>query len=72
MNKSFILSTGSYLPKKILSNNEIASIVETNDEWIRQRTGIVQRHIADEGELTSDLAVNAAKNAIEKAKISID
>lgn len=72
MNKSFILSTGSYLPKKILSNNEIALIVETNDEWIRQRTGIVQRHIADEGELTSDLAVNAAKNAIEKAKISID
>ncbi|WP_068651888.1 beta-ketoacyl-ACP synthase III [Wolbachia endosymbiont of Trichogramma pretiosum] len=72
MNKSFILSTGSYLPKKKLSNNEIASIVETNDEWIRQRTGIVQRHIADEGELTSDLAVNAAKNAIEKAKISID
>lgn len=72
MNKSFILSTGSYLPKKILSNNEIASIVETNDEWIRQRTGIVQRHIADEGELTSDLAVSAAKNAIEKAKISID
>jgi len=72
LNKSFILSTGSYLPKKILSNNEIASIVETNDEWIRQRTGIVQRHIADEGELTSDLAVNAAKNAIEKAKISID
>ncbi|MFL3876792.1 beta-ketoacyl-ACP synthase III [Wolbachia endosymbiont of Trichogramma kaykai] len=72
MNKSFILSTGSYLPKKNLSNNEIASIVETNDEWIRQRTGIVQRHIADEGELTSDLAVNAAKNAIEKAKISID
>ncbi len=66
------MSTGSYLPKKILSNNEIASIVETNDEWIRQRTGIVQRHIADEGELTSDLAVNAAKNAIEKAKISID
>jgi 3-oxoacyl-(acyl-carrier-protein) synthase III len=72
LNKSFILSTGSYLPKKILSNNEIASIVETNDEWIRQRTGIVQRHIADEGELTSDLAVNAARNAIEKGKISID
>ncbi|MDX5518743.1 MAG: ketoacyl-ACP synthase III [Wolbachia endosymbiont of Andrena nigroaenea] len=72
MNKSFILSTGSYLPRKTLSNNEIASIVETSDEWIRQRTGIVQRHIADEGELTSDLAVNAAKSAIEKAKISVD
>lgn len=56
----------------MLSNNEIASIVETSDEWIRQRTGIVQRHIADEGELTSDLAVNAAKSAIEKAKISVD
>ncbi|WP_265043328.1 beta-ketoacyl-ACP synthase III [Wolbachia endosymbiont (group A) of Scambus nigricans] len=72
MNKSFILSTGSYLPRKMLSNNEIASIVETSDEWIRQRTGIVQRHIEDEGELTSDLAVNAAKSAIEKAKISVD
>ncbi len=56
----------------MLSNNEIASIVETSDEWIRQRTGIVQRHIADEGELTSDLAVNAAQSAIEKAKISVD
>ncbi|WP_341822609.1 beta-ketoacyl-ACP synthase III [Wolbachia endosymbiont (group A) of Clivina fossor] len=72
MNKSFILSTGSYLPRKTLSNNEIASIVETSDKWIRQRTGIIQRHIADEGELTSDLAVNAAKSAIEKAKISVD
>ncbi|WCR57677.1 beta-ketoacyl-ACP synthase III [Wolbachia endosymbiont of Ctenocephalides felis wCfeJ] len=72
MNKSFILSTGSYLPKKTLSNDEIALMVETSDEWIRQRTGITQRHIADEGELTSDLAVNAARNAIEKAQISVD
>jgi 3-oxoacyl-[acyl-carrier-protein] synthase-3 len=72
LNKSFILSTGSYLPKKTLSNDEIALMVETSDEWIRQRTGITQRHIADEEELTSDLAVNAAKNAIEKAKISVD
>lgn len=72
MNKSFILSTGSYLPKKILSNNEIALTLDTSDEWIRQRTGITQRHIADKGELTSDLAFNAARNAIEKAKISED
>ncbi|MDG7055557.1 MAG: ketoacyl-ACP synthase III [Wolbachia endosymbiont of Menacanthus eurysternus] len=72
MNKSFILSTGSCLPKKTLSNDEIALMVETSDEWIRQRTGITQRHIADEGELTSDLAVSAAKNAIEKAQISVD
>ncbi len=72
MNKSFILSTGSYLPKKILSNNDVASIVETSDEWIRQRTGITQSHIADKEELTSDLAVNAARNAIEKAKILVN
>lgn len=47
-------------------------MVETSDEWIKQRTGITQRHIADEEELTSDLAVHAARNAIEKAKISVD
>lgn len=70
MNKSFILSTGSYLPEKILTNNDISLIVDTNDEWIRQRTGITQRHIADEGELTSDLAVEAAKNAMKNAEIS--
>lgn len=70
MSNNFILSVGSYLPKKILSNNDIALMVDTNDEWIRERTGITERHIADEEELTSDLAVNAAKNAIEKAKIS--
>ncbi|QKX02423.1 beta-ketoacyl-ACP synthase III [Wolbachia endosymbiont of Dirofilaria (Dirofilaria) immitis] len=72
MNRSFILSTGSYLPKKTLSNDEIALIVETSDKWIRQRTGIIQRHIAGEEELTSDLAVNAARNAIEKARILVD
>ncbi|BAO99691.1 beta-ketoacyl-ACP synthase III [Wolbachia endosymbiont of Cimex lectularius] len=72
MNKSFILSTGSCLPKKTLSNDEVALMVETSDEWIRQSTGITQRHIADEGELTSDLAVSAAENAIEKAQISVD
>ncbi|MGL9762684.1 MAG: beta-ketoacyl-ACP synthase III [Wolbachia sp.] len=72
MNKSFILSSGSCLPKKTLSNDEVALMVETSDEWIRQRTGITQRHIAEEGELTSDLAVSAAENAIEKAQISVD
>ncbi|QKX01978.1 beta-ketoacyl-ACP synthase III [Wolbachia endosymbiont of Cruorifilaria tuberocauda] len=72
MNKSLILSTGSYLPKKKLSNDEVALIVETSDEWIRERTGITQRHIAGEEELTSDLAVNAAKDAIKRAQISVD
>ncbi len=55
-----------------MSNDEVALMVETSDEWIRQSTGITQRHIADEGELTSDLAVSAAENAIEKAQISVD
>ncbi|MDG7056427.1 MAG: ketoacyl-ACP synthase III [Wolbachia endosymbiont of Meromenopon meropis] len=72
MNRSFILSTGSFLPKRTLSNDEIALMIETSDEWIRQRTGIIRRHIADKEELTSDLAVSAAKNAIEKAQISVD
>ncbi|WP_168464573.1 beta-ketoacyl-ACP synthase III [Wolbachia endosymbiont of Ctenocephalides felis wCfeT] len=70
MNKNFILSTGSYLPEKILTNKDVELMVETSDEWIRQRTGITQRHIADEREWTSDLAVSAAKNAMEKVKIS--
>jgi 3-oxoacyl-[acyl-carrier-protein] synthase-3 len=72
LNKSFILSTGSYLPEKVLTNDEISLMVDTNDEWIRQRTGIAQRHIASEGELTSDLAVKAAENAITNAKILVD
>lgn len=70
LNKSLILGTGSYLPEKVLTNNEISLLVDTNDEWIRKRTGIIQRHIASEDELTSDLAVKAAENAIKNAKIS--
>ncbi|WP_333023261.1 beta-ketoacyl-ACP synthase III [Wolbachia endosymbiont of Pentidionis agamae] len=70
MNKSYILSTGSYLPRRVLSNEDIALKVDTNDEWIRKRSGIVTRHIANENEVTSDLAVKAAINAIEKTNIS--
>ncbi|WP_253300036.1 beta-ketoacyl-ACP synthase III [Wolbachia endosymbiont of Chironomus riparius] len=72
MYKSFILSTGSYLPEKILNNDDIASKVDTNDEWIKKRTGIFQRHIADKKELTSDLAVKASENAIKNAKITVN
>lgn len=72
MNENIILSTGSYLPKRVLSNDEISKIVDTSDEWITQRTGIIQRHIAGEEEFTSDLAVEAARRAIENAKISVD
>lgn len=74
MNKysSVITGTGSYLPSKVLSNDELSTMVDTSDEWITSRTGIKQRHIVAEGEFTSDLATEAAKKAIEAAKISLD
>jgi 3-oxoacyl-[acyl-carrier-protein] synthase-3 len=65
--RSLILSAGSYLPKEILSNADLAKRVDTTDEWISQRTGIRQRHIAAPGELTSDLAVHAAEQALHNA-----
>ena len=57
---SRIIGTGSYLPQRVVSNAELAAKVDTSDEWILQRTGIRQRHIAAEGELASDLALQAA------------
>ncbi len=69
---SKISATGSYLPKKILTNLELAKTVETSDEWIMDRTGIKQRHIAAEGEVTSDLASNAALKALEQAGIKAE
>lgn len=68
--KARIIGTGSYLPEKILTNKEIEKIVDTSDEWIRTRTGICERRIAAEGEFTSDLAANAARNALEMAGVS--
>ena len=64
---SRIIGTGSYLPEKILTNFDLEKMVETTDEWIRTRTGIEQRHIAADGEATSDLAYKAALAAIENA-----
>jgi 3-oxoacyl-[acyl-carrier-protein] synthase III len=64
-----IISCGSYLPKKILTNDELAKKVDTNDEWITSRTGIKQRHIAADDEYTSDLGYKAAKDALEKANM---
>lgn len=72
MDSIYIQSTGSYLPEKILTNEDISKFVETSDEWIVQRTGIKQRHIADSSELTSDLAAEAAVKAIFKAEITPD
>jgi len=72
MNRSCIIGTGAYLPKNVVSNDELAKTVDTNDSWIVERTGIRQRHIAAEGEFTSDLAVAASKQALERANIKAD
>ena len=66
---SEVQGCGSYLPKKFITNDELADIIDTSDEWITSRTGIKQRHVADKTEMTSDLACEAAKNALENAKI---
>ena len=65
--RSVVLGCGSYLPQKVLTNAELAARIDTSDEWIVQRTGIQQRHIAAEGEFTSHLAINAARAALEHA-----
>ena len=64
---SRIAGTGSYLPERVLTNADLEKMVETNDEWIVSRSGIRERHIAAEGETTSDLAFHAAKRALEAA-----
>jgi 3-oxoacyl-[acyl-carrier-protein] synthase III len=69
--RSRILGCGSYLPENAVSNDELAKRVDTSDEWITVRTGIKKRHIAADGELTSDLARKAALNAIEHAGIDV-
>lgn len=65
-----ILGTGSALPKKVVTNDDLAQVMDTSDEWIKSRTGIEKRHIAVE-ETTTSMAVEAAKKAIEAAKISV-
>ena len=67
---STIAGTGHYLPARILTNAELARSVDTSDEWIRTRTGIAQRHIADQGEQTSDLALAAARRALDAAGLA--
>jgi 3-oxoacyl-[acyl-carrier-protein] synthase-3 len=68
--RSFLVGCGAYLPQRIVDNEELAKLVDTSNDWIVKRTGIMQRHIAAEGELTSDLAINAAQRALEKANLS--
>lgn len=67
--RSFIRGTGGYLPERVLTNEELSKMVDTSDEWIRERTGIKRRHVAAEGELTSDIATAAARSALESAGI---
>jgi 3-oxoacyl-[acyl-carrier-protein] synthase-3 len=69
--RSIFRGVGGYLPQRIMSNAEISTLVDTSDEWIVQRTGIHQRHLAAEGEFTSDLAVGAARAALADAGLEI-
>lgn len=72
MTYSRIAGTGSYLPEKVVTNKDLEKVVDTSDEWIRERTGIKRRHLAADGETTSDLALVAANNALEMAGISAE
>lgn len=67
--RSVIRGVGAYLPKRVMTNNDLARLVDTTDEWIRERTGIEQRHIAEDGELTSDLGIAAARQAMVRSGI---
>src|SRR5436309_1098712 len=69
MTRARIIGVGSYAPKRILTNADLEKMVETSDEWIFQRSGIRERRIADESEATSDLALRAAQQALERANL---
>lgn len=70
--RSRIIGCGSYLPEQILTNDDLAEKLDTSDEWIQQRTGIKARHVAADGELTSDLALAAGRDALNDAGIEAD
>ena len=67
---SRIAGTGSYLPPRVMTNDDFAARLETSDAWIRERTGIVQRHIADESQASSDLALEASRRALQAAGVA--
>jgi 3-oxoacyl-[acyl-carrier-protein] synthase-3 len=69
--RSIFRGVGGYLPRRVMTNAEISTLVDTSDEWIVQRTGIHQRYIAAEGETTSDLAVAAARRALADADLGV-
>ena len=68
--RTIVRGVGSYLPARIITNDELSKTIDTSDEWIQQRVGIKQRHIAADGEFTSDLAVHAARRALDNARLA--
>lgn len=68
--RSRVAGIGSYLPEKVLTNQDLEKMVETNDQWIVERTGIERRHIAAEGEATSDLSLHASQRALKDANLN--
>src|SRR5437899_7868318 len=72
MQRSRIVGTGSYLPEKVLTNDELSKMVQTSDAWIRERTGIGARRVAAPDEATSDMAVAASKKALKMAGIRLE
>ena len=69
MNRAQIVGVGAYAPQRVLTNDDLSKMVETSDEWIVQRTGIRERHVASAGEAASDLGLKAARQALERARI---
>ena len=67
---SAILGLGAYIPEKVLTNFDLEKMVDTTDEWIRTRTGIETRYIAEKGQSASDLGVRAAKEALEQSGLA--
>ena len=72
MSRAKIIGTGAYAPERILTNAELEKMVDTNDQWIQQRSGIRERRIVDDKEATSDLAIHAARQALERAHLAPD
>lgn len=72
MSYSRIAGTGSYLPEKVVTNHDLEKMMDTSDEWIQERTGIKRRHLAADGETTSDLALAAANQALDMAGITAE
>ena len=70
--RSIIKATGSYVPEKVVTNQDLEKIVDTSDEWIFQRSGIKSRHIAEKDQTTSDMAIKAAQQALERSGLSAE